>query len=99
MSVLRADASSSMAMDAAALAWVTVSGMSLGSAAAPPTNTPGREVDSGRSRSVSQKPNSLSFISRREASSARPGGGSMPTDRTMRSEEHTSELQSPMYLV
>ena len=72
-------------MDAAALAWVTVSGMSLGSCAAPPTNTPGREVDSGRSRSVSQKPYWLSLMSRQAARPAMLCGGSMPTDNTIRS--------------
>jgi len=47
-----------------ALAWVTVSGMSLGSWKAPATKTPGRDVSSGEKRLVLQKPNSLSSIPR-----------------------------------
>ncbi len=46
-SVSRAGDSNSMDMAAAALAWVTVSGISLGSWKAPATKTPGRDVFSG----------------------------------------------------
>ncbi len=47
MRVLRACDSSSMDMEAAALAWVTVFGYILGFLEAPATKTPGRDVSSG----------------------------------------------------
>ena len=92
ISVLRAAASSSMAIEAAALACVTVSGMSFGSWKAPATNTPGREVDSGDSRSVAQKPYSLSSMPSVCGAFLADVPGSMPTESTTRSKSRSSHL-------
>ena len=60
--VPRAFASSSMDIEAAALAWVTVSGISLGSWNTPATNIPGLDVSRGKKRSVAQKPYSFNSM-------------------------------------
>ena len=92
-SELRADASSSIDMDAAALACVTVSGISLGSWKAPATNTPGLEVDK-RTEAVGGA--ETVFI---QVDADAPGSwslaadpGSMPTDSTTRSKSASASL-------
>ena len=80
-------------MEAAALAWVTVSGISLGSWKAPATKTPGRDVSSGENRLVLQKPNSLSSIPSCAMLSEISGLGSKPTARTTRSKSRSTVLK------
>ena len=68
-----------------ALACITVSGMSLGSWNAPPTNTPGRDVSSGCSSLVWAKPQRFSTTSIRSACSRSVALGSRPSESTIMS--------------
>ena len=90
--VLRAEASSSMAIDAAPLACVTVSGMSLGSWNAPPTKTPGRDVDSGCEPVRRAEAVFIELDAELRQHSTADCEGSRPTASTTRSNSSSREL-------
>jgi hypothetical protein len=98
ISECRADAKSSIDIEAAALACVTVSGMSLGSWKAPPTKTPSREVARGDRRFVEQNWNSLRTTPIVAAERTIDAEGSIPTESTTRSKScSVSWPSSPIY--
>ena len=85
MRVWRADANNAAASAAAALAPMTVSGMSLGPVKAPAANTPGTEVLTGVKHPVLQKPCLSRAIPSLPASSLEAALWVIPTERTTRS--------------
>jgi len=82
VSVPRESASPVITWAAAAEAWATLSGMSLGSPNGPTTKTPSRLVARGANSSSLQKPWRLSSMPRRPAASCALRAGSRPTEST-----------------
>ena len=88
------------AQAAAPLASMTVSGMSFGPPNAPHTNTPSREVWTGFSRHVWQKPFSSSSMPRLFANRTVSYGGARPTARTtISNSSSTMPPSSRTYLI
>ena len=84
-SVPRASLITSAARQAALLALITDSGISIGISNAPATYMPSRVVIFGASSFVWQKPNLSSVMPNLSARSLVPSAGSNPTERTTRS--------------
>ncbi len=82
--VPRTEDSNSPTLAEAALAWVTVSGISLGEEAAPQTNIPSFDVLMGVKVRVLKKPYLSSSTPSFSANSLLPLAGLMPTVRTTR---------------